>query len=157
MRCSTSCGNASSFDYGSAYARCVPYAQNALDGTSVYFEDDGGPGVPVVLYGGILDSVESVRASQLARALQELSAAEFRLVYADHRGLGRSDQAPRRRRRTRCPLQTADFVAVLDALGVEKAHFVGRSYGGRLGFGVGEHAAERVHLAGRRRSAAVRR
>lgn len=120
----------------------MPYAQNALDGTSVYFEDDGGAGAPVVLYGGILDSVESVRASQLARALQELTG-EFRLVYADHRGLGRSD----RHRETEAyamPLQAADFVAVLGALGVEKAHLVGRSYGGRLGFGVGEHAAEHV-------------
>ncbi len=70
-----------------------------MDGTSVYFEDEGGPGVPVVLYGGILDSVESVRASQLARALQEVT--EFRLVYADHRGLGRSDKHPTQRR-TRC-------------------------------------------------------
>lgn len=112
-----------------------------MDGTSVYFEDDGGPGVPVVLYGGILDSVESVRASQLARALQEVT--EFRLVYADHRGLGRSDKHPDTAAYA-MPLQVADFVAVLMALGVERSHLVGRSYGARLAFGVGEHASERV-------------
>jgi pimeloyl-ACP methyl ester carboxylesterase len=113
-----------------------------VDGTSVYFEDDGGSGVPIVLYGGIVDSVDSVRASQLAGALQELTG-EFRLVYADHRGLGRSD----RHHETEAyamPLQVADFVAVLTALGIEKAHLVGRSYGGRLAFGVGEHAPERT-------------
>lgn len=120
----------------------MPYAQNGLDGTSVYFEDDGGSGVPVVLYGGILDSVESVRASQLAKALQE-HTGEFRLVYADHRGLGRSD-LHRETEAYAMPLQVADFVAVLSAFGVEKAHFVGRSYGARLGFGVGQHAAHRV-------------
>ncbi len=69
----------------------VPSARNAIDGRKVYFEDDGGSGVPVVLYGGILDSVESVRASAVASALQALSD-EFRLIYADHRGLGRSDK-----------------------------------------------------------------
>ena len=120
----------------------MPYARNAMDGASVYFEDDGGPGVPVVLYGGILDSVESVRTAQLARALQD--AAEFRLVFADHRGLGRSDKSSDTASYA-MPLQVADFVAVLEALGVERAHLVGRSYGGRLAFGVGEHAPERVH------------
>jgi 3-oxoadipate enol-lactonase len=35
-------------------------------------------------------------------------------------------------------------VAVLDELGVERAHFVGLSWGGRLGFGIGEHAPDRV-------------
>ena len=119
----------------------MPYAQNAMDGTSVYFEDDGGPGVPVVLYGGILDSVESVRESQVARALQDVS--EFRLVYADHRGLGRSGKSPDPAGYA-MPLQVADFVAVLAALRVERAHFIGRSYGARLAFGVGEHAPERV-------------
>ena len=119
----------------------MPYAQNATDGTSVYFEDEGGSGVPVVLYGGILDSVESVRASQLAGALQDVT--EFRLVFADHRGLGRSDKSPEAAAYA-MPLQAADFVAVLAALGVDRAHLVGRSYGGRLAFGVGEYAPDHV-------------
>jgi 3-oxoadipate enol-lactonase len=42
------------------------------------------------------------------------------------------------------PLRVADAVSVLDALEVERAHFVGSSYRGRLGFGIGEHAPERV-------------
>jgi pimeloyl-ACP methyl ester carboxylesterase len=32
----------------------------------------------------------------------------------------------------------------LDELSIERAHFVGMSWGGRLGFGIGEHAQERV-------------
>ncbi len=107
----------------------------------MYFEDDGGTGAPVVLYGGILDSVESVRASELARALQGVD--EFRLVYVDHRGLGRSDTSPDPAAYA-MPLQAADFVAVLGALSVESAHVVGRSYGGRLAFGIGEHAPTHV-------------
>ena len=42
------------------------------------------------------------------------------------------------------PLRVADTVAVLNELGIERAHFVGLSWGGRLCFGIGEHASERV-------------
>jgi len=35
-------------------------------------------------------------------------------------------------------------VGVLDELLIERGHFVGMSWGGRLGFGIGEHAPERV-------------
>jgi pimeloyl-ACP methyl ester carboxylesterase len=40
------------------------------------------------------------------------------------------------------PLRVADVVAVLDDLGIERA--LGISWGGRLCFGVGQHAPERV-------------
>jgi 3-oxoadipate enol-lactonase len=42
------------------------------------------------------------------------------------------------------PLRVADAVAVLDELGIERAHFIGISWGGRLTFGIGEHAPERT-------------
>jgi hypothetical protein len=56
----------------------MPYATNALDGSRVYFEDDGGDGTPVVLHGGIIDSVDLVRESNIAQALQELPSASSR-------------------------------------------------------------------------------
>jgi 3-oxoadipate enol-lactonase len=37
-----------------------------------------------------------------------------------------------------------DAVGVLDELSIERAHFVGLSWGGRIGFGIGDHAQERV-------------
>ena len=120
----------------------MPYANNALDGGRVYFKDGGGEGAAVVFHGGLLDSVDLVRASHLARALQELPE-EFRLIYVDHRGLGRSDK-PHDAEAYAMPLRAADAVAVLDELGIERAHFIGNSWGGRLGFGIGEHAPERV-------------
>jgi pimeloyl-ACP methyl ester carboxylesterase len=120
----------------------MPYARNALDGSRVYFEDDGGDGAAVVLHGGLLDSVESVRGSHIAEALQALPD-EFRLIYVDHRGVGRSDK-PHDPEAYAMPLRVADAVAVLDELGIERAHFIGNSWGGRLGFGIGEHAPERV-------------
>ena len=102
----------------------VPYATNPVDGTRVNFEDDGGAGAPVVLYGGILDSVELVRRSPIAQELQALRN-EFRLIYADHRGLGRSDK-PHEMEAYAMTLQVGDAVAVLDELEVGRAHFVGR-------------------------------
>ncbi len=121
----------------------MPYARNALDGNRVYFEDDGGNGEAVVLYGGLVDSVDLVRTSHIAQTLQKLPTDEFRLIYADHRGVGRSDK-PHEVEAYVMPLRVADAVAVLDELGIERAHFIGNSYGGRLCFGIGEHAPERV-------------
>jgi len=119
----------------------VPYAKNTLDNESIYYEDDGGAGSPVVILGGFLDPVELVRRSPIARALQELR--EFRLIYVDHRGHGRSDK-PHDAKSYMTPLRVADTTAVLDALGIERAHLVGLSWGGRLCFGIGEYASERI-------------
>lgn len=119
----------------------MPYAINALDGRRVYFEDDGGTGAPVLAYGGALDTVELVRGSELARALR--ASDEFRVVVADHRGLGRSDK-PHDMEAYALQLQVADALGVLDELGVDQAHVIGQSYGGRLAFGIAEHAPERV-------------
>jgi pimeloyl-ACP methyl ester carboxylesterase len=121
----------------------VPYARNPLDGIRVYFEDDGGDGEAVVLHGGVVDSVDLVRESNIARALRELPEEEFRFIYVDHRGVGRSDK-PHEVEAYAMPLRVADAVAVLDELGIERAHFIGTSYGARLGFGIGEHASKRV-------------
>jgi pimeloyl-ACP methyl ester carboxylesterase len=118
----------------------MPYATNRLDGARIFYQDDGGEGVPVVLHGGFLDSVEDVRESSLARAL---NPAEFRTVYVDHRGLGRSDK-PHEPSAYAMQLRVADAIGVLDALAISRAHFIGMSWGGRLAFGIGEHAPERV-------------
>jgi pimeloyl-ACP methyl ester carboxylesterase len=116
------------------------YAKNALDGGQVYYEDDGGAGDPVVIHGGFGEPVELVRTSPLAQALP---ADEFRAIYVDHRGHGGSDK-PHDPAAYAMPLRVADAVAVLDDLGVERSHFLGISWGGRLGFGIGEHAPKRV-------------
>jgi pimeloyl-ACP methyl ester carboxylesterase len=118
----------------------VPYASNALDDARVYFEDDGGDGAAVVLHGGFLEAVDLVRASPIAQAMP---AKEFRRIYVDHRGHGRSDK-PHKPGAYAMPLRVADAVAVLDELSIDRAHFIGMSWGGRLGFGIGEHAPQRV-------------
>ena len=118
----------------------MPHATNALDASRVYFEDDGGEGVPLVVHGGFGESIELVRESPVA---QRIPADEFRHIYVDHRGHGLSEK-PHDPAAYAMPLRVADAVAVLDELGIERAHFVGLSWGGRLGFGIGEHAPDRV-------------
>jgi pimeloyl-ACP methyl ester carboxylesterase len=101
----------------------MPHASNPVDGLKVYFEDDGG-GVPVVFHGGLLDEVADVRESGIA---QGLPAGEFRPIYVDHRGLGRSDK-PHDPAAYAMPLRVADATAVLDQLGIERPlrrHVVG--------------------------------
>lgn len=118
----------------------MPYATNGQDGSRVYFEDEGGDGAPVVFHDGFGDSVQDLREW----ALVDIIASEgFRVILADHRGHGSSDK-PHDPAAYAMPLRVADAVAILDGLEIERAHFVGRSWGGRLCFGVGEHAPRRV-------------
>jgi pimeloyl-ACP methyl ester carboxylesterase len=118
----------------------VPYATNRVDRIRTYFEDSGGAGPPVLFYTGFADPLEVAKASRLAAAL----GGEFRLIFADHRGQGGSDK-PREASAYALPARVRDAVAVLDTLGIERAHFLGSSWGARLGFALAEHAPERVH------------
>lgn len=117
----------------------MPYATNPIDGVRTYFEDSGGSDPPVVLYPGFADPLQWSQASGLARALEN----DFRRIFADHRGQGRSDK-PREMSAYALPVRSADAVAILDTLDIERAHFLGFSWGARLGFAIGEHAPERV-------------
>jgi pimeloyl-ACP methyl ester carboxylesterase len=117
----------------------MPYATNPGDGVRTYFEDAEGKGPPVLFYTGFADPLEVAKASRLAQAL----AGEFRLIFADHRGQGGSDK-PREASAYALVTRVADAVSVLDALSFERAHFLGSSWGARLGFALGEHAPERL-------------
>jgi pimeloyl-ACP methyl ester carboxylesterase len=117
----------------------MPYATNPLDGVRTYFEDSGGDTPPVLFYTGFADPLEVAKASGLARALSH----EFRLIFADHRGQGGSDK-PLDVEAYALATRAADAAAVLDAVNVDRAHFLGSSWGARLGFALGEHAPERV-------------
>ncbi|HEX6580353.1 MAG TPA: alpha/beta fold hydrolase [Actinomycetota bacterium] len=118
------------------------HATNARDGVRVYLDDGGGGGAPVLLLGGFLDPIELVRRAPIVQALAGF-ADEFRLIFVDHRGHGRSDK-PHDADAYAMPRRVADVVAVLDELQIRRAHLLGISWGGRLCFGVGRHAPERV-------------
>jgi pimeloyl-ACP methyl ester carboxylesterase len=110
-----------------------------VDGVRTYFEDPGGAGQPVLFYTGFADPLQVAKGSRLARSLR----GEFRVIYADHRGQGGSDK-PNDASSYALPARVGDAVAVLDALGIERAHFLGTSWGARLGFALGALAPERA-------------
>ena len=93
----------------------------------------------MLVYPGFTDPLEYARSSPLVQGL----GGEFRLVFADHRGHGRSDK-PHNVGSYALTTRVADAVSVLDALEIERAHYLGFSWGARLGFAIGEHAPDRV-------------
>ena len=95
----------------------MPYATNPVDDVPIYFEDRGGSGAPVVVYTGFLDPIEVAQALGVVLALGD----EFRLIFADHRGHGRSG-APHEPEAYALPTRVADHIAVLDDLGLDRAH-----------------------------------
>lgn len=117
----------------------MPYATNPIDEVRTFFEDEGGDGPPVLVYPGFTDPLEYSKASPLAQGLQD----GYRLIFADHRGQGRSEK-PHDVESYAITTRVADATSILDELGIERAHYLGFSWGARLGFAMGEHAAERV-------------
>ena len=85
----------------------MPYARNALDGNQVYFEDAGDNGAAVVLHRGLVDSVDLVRGSNIAQALQE-HPEEFRLIYVGSGDVDFQDQA----RRAAGEIPNAEFISL---------------------------------------------
>ena len=98
---------------------------------------EGDAGAPVVLM------THSILTSSMMWGEQATLLARngFRAVRADTRGHGGSEAPPP-------PYAmddlVADSVAVLDALGVERAHYVGLSLGAIAGFGLGARFGSRI-------------
>ena len=67
----------------------------------------------------------------------------YRVILLDARGHGASDK-PHDEAAYALERRVADVTCVLDALGVEKAHFWGYSMGGYIGFGMAQHAPHRL-------------
>lgn len=102
----------------------------------VHVEATGPDDAPVVVLSGSLGSTLAMWDPQVP-ALAE----RFRVVRYDHRGHGKSPVPPG-------PYELADLgedvVALLDRLGVARAHFAGLSLGGFVGMWLAAHRPERV-------------
>jgi len=107
------------------------------DGLSLEVHDEG-EGTPVVLLHGFPDS------SYLWRnQVPALHAAGFRTIVPDLRGFGESDK-PQEVERYRIATIAADVAAILDAVGVERAHVVGHDWGAGLAWVVAGLYPDRV-------------
>ena len=100
----------------------------------------GDSGAPVVFMTHSILSDRTMWDEQAAL----LVAQGFRVVRADTRGHGESDAPDKPDGPCTMADLVADSVAVLDALGIASAHYVGLSLGGMSGFGLGLHHAHRL-------------
>ncbi len=114
----------------------MPYADNA--GTRIHYEVEGA-GPPLVLQHGFTQCLEDWSECGYVAVLR----TRYRLILIDARGHGGSDK-PHDEASYTLDRRAADVTAVLDAVGVEKAHFWGYSMGGWIGFGMARHAPHRV-------------
>lgn len=109
----------------------------AGDGVTLAVRDEG-EGVPVLLLHGFPDS------SQLWRhQIPALTGAGMRAIAPDLRGFGQSDR-PEAVEDYAIARSVADVVAVLDALGVERAHVVGHDWGAGLAWAFAAFVPSRV-------------
>ncbi|RYY26456.1 MAG: pyrimidine utilization protein D [Sphingomonadales bacterium] len=69
-------------------------------------------------------------------------AEHFRVILYDHRGTGRSDRTLAGR--VTVETMAEDVIALMDGLGIEKAHFVGHAAGGVIGLSLALSAPERL-------------
>jgi len=115
----------------------MPFADN--DGIRIHYEVEG-EGPPLVLCHGLFGSLEQWRVWGYVEALKD----NYQLILIDSRGHGASDK-PHDPKAYRTETMVADVVSVLNDLDVEKAHFLGYSMGGQIGWCIGRHAPDRFY------------
>ena len=113
----------------------MPFAHNERISTCYDVE---GQGPPLVLAHWSSDTSEVWRKLGYVDALKN----DFSLILYDARGYGKSDQ-PHEPSEYESRLMVRDVVAVLDDLGIGKAHYFGYSMGARTGFRIATQCAER--------------
>lgn len=107
------------------------------EAAGLYYEIHGPPtGEPLILSPGLGGSAHYWRPNIAAFAEQ------FRVIAYDHRGTGRSD--PALPETVSIDDMADDVIALMDALGLERAHFVGHAIGGMIGMAIALKARARL-------------
>ncbi|MHA2303536.1 MAG: alpha/beta fold hydrolase [Candidatus Thorarchaeota archaeon] len=116
----------------------MPYADN--DGVKIFYKVVGD-GPPLILHHGLGGTHENwIKLVNYVEILKDI----YRLILMDARGRGRSDK-PHSPEKHSQKYMVGDVTAILDDLGVEKAHFWGYSMGGRVGLATGKYAPDRFN------------
>jgi pimeloyl-ACP methyl ester carboxylesterase len=110
----------------------------ANDGVRLRYEVVGR-GPPLVLHPGFASCAEDWEGDGYVAALQD----RYQLILLDPRGQGQSDK-PHDPAAYTLGHRVADILAVLDAAGIDRAHFWGYSMGGWIGFALGAQAPHRL-------------
>lgn len=114
----------------------MPYAEN--QGVRIHYRVEGR-GAPLVLQHGFTQTFEDWENCGYVTGLK----SNYRVILIDARGHGLSDK-PHDAAAYELEKRAGDVVAVLNALGVERAHYWGYSMGGWIGFGMMKYAAGRL-------------
>lgn len=113
----------------------MPYAFN--ERIRIHYQIEG-KGPPLVLQHWSFATLDSWYDNGYVSALKD----NHQLILIDARGHGRSDK-PYQPEAYGLEHRVNDIVAVLDDLNIDKAHFLGYSMGGWIGFGIARYAPER--------------
>ena len=116
----------------------VRFATNSDDGARIAY-DLVGDGAPLLLFHGSLTSSAVWRTLGYVDALR----VAHQLIVVDARGHGHSDK-PTTMEAYAMERLVGDVIAVLDDCEVPETAYLGYSMGGRVGFGLGIRAPERV-------------
>ncbi len=114
----------------------MPYVTTP-DNVRIHYEIEGS-GIPLVLQHGFTDSL----MTWYERGYVDMLKHNYRLVLIDARGHHLSDK-PRDESSYGLEYFAQDVVAVLDALDIPKAHYLGYSMGGLIGYALGRDAPNR--------------
>lgn len=112
----------------------MPFANN--QGVRIHYEVEG-KGRPLVLLHGLGGSLRVWYDAGYEKPLKN----DYQLILMDARRHGASDK-PHDPESYKLELLVSDVVAVLDDLNINKAHFLGYSMGGWIGFGIAKYAPE---------------
>jgi pimeloyl-ACP methyl ester carboxylesterase len=114
----------------------MPYADN--DGVNIFYVQEG-EGTPIILHHGLAGShLDWIRGADYLGALRD----SYHVIALDARGRGKSDK-PHAPEEHSLGNMVGDVTAVLDDVGLEKAHFWGYSMGGRVGLAAGVYSPDR--------------
>ncbi|HZP37358.1 MAG TPA: alpha/beta fold hydrolase [Methylomirabilota bacterium] len=106
----------------------------SIGDADIYYEEQGrGPALMLVPGLGGQGAFWAPQVRDLAR--------DFRVIVHDHRGAGGSTHS---RIRYSVDQMAADTVALMDRLGVERAHYVGHSTGGAIGQTIAQDHPDRL-------------
>ena len=114
----------------------MPYAIN--DGIRIHYEVMGD-GPPLILQHGFCGSGYDWIEFGYTEALRD----RYRLILVDARGHGDSDK-PHDPHMYALDRRIDDILAVVDDLGIDKAHYLGYSMGGWIGYGMAKYAPARA-------------
>ena len=115
----------------------MPYVDN--NGIRIHYHVEG-EGTPLVLQHGLTSSILRWYEFGFVDALKN----DYRLLLIDARGHGDSAK-PHDADAYDQKLMASDVIAVLDAENIGRAHYMGYSMGGSIGFGIAESFADRFH------------